>query len=139
MEIYIGVDLHVRSQRVCWINTANGEIQEGTLDHQRDDIRAFYGQFPPPALIGVESTGYALWFHKLIEELGHCLQVGDAFAIRQLARRRQKNDRRDASLLLDLLLRGDFPTIHVPSPASREAIALLRYRRRLVRMRTMIK
>jgi transposase len=97
MEVYLGVDLHVRSHRVCWINTAEGEIHERTLDHQRDDIRAFYAQFPPPASIGVESTGYSLWFHKLIEGLGHRLHVGDAFAIRQLARRRQKNNRRDAS------------------------------------------
>jgi hypothetical protein len=43
------------------------------------------------------------------------LVVGDAQAIRQFARRRQKNDRRDAQLLLDLLLSGDFPAVHVPS------------------------
>jgi len=32
--------------------------------------------------------------------------VGDAAEIRRLARRRQKNDRRDAGLIPDLLLRA---------------------------------
>lgn len=39
----------------------------------------------------------------------------------------------------DLLLRGDFPAIHVPSIASQEVLRLLRYRHRLVGMRTMLK
>jgi len=139
MGVYIGVDFHARSQTVCWCDTADGEMQQRTLDHERDNVRTFYAQFSAPAVVGLESSGYALWFHQLIEELGHEVRVGDAYAIRQLARRRQKNDRRDAELLVDLLLRGDFPAVHVPSPASRDVLSLLRYRHRLVRMRTMLK
>ena len=139
MAVYIGVDLHVRTQTVCWVDTADGEQHEITLDHQRDDVRAFYAQFAAPAVVGVEASGYSLWFHRLLEELGHRLLVGDALAIRQCARRRQKNDRRDARLLLDLLLHEEFPAIHIPAPASREVLALLRYRHRLVRIRTMLR
>ena len=65
--------------------------------------------------------------------------MGDVFAIRRFARRRQKNDRRDAELLLELLLRGDFPAVRVPGPASRDVLSLLRYRHRLARIRTMLK
>lgn len=139
MAVYIGVDLHVRTQTLCWLDTADGEEHQAMLDHERDDVRAFYSQFPATALIGVEASGYSLWFHRLIEELGHQLLVGNALAIRQFARRRQKNDRRDAQLLLDLLVHNDFPTIHMPAPASREVLALLRYRHRLVRIRTMLR
>jgi transposase len=139
MGVYIGVDLHVRTQTVCWVDTADDKEHQVTLDHERDDVRAFYSRFAAPALLGVEASGYALWFHRLIEETGHRLLVGDALAIRQFARRRQKNDRRDAQLLLDLLLHGDFPAVHVPPPASRDVLALLRYRHRLVRMRTMLR
>src|SRR3989442_1165217 len=116
MAVYIGVDLHVRTQTVCWMNTADGEIHQHTLDHSRDDVRAFYAQFTAPAVVGIESSGYALWFHQLIEQAGHRLLVGDAYAIRQFARRRQKNDRRDAELLLDLLRREEFPVVHRPAP-----------------------
>lgn len=139
MRVYIGVDLHVRTQTVCWCDAATGEQQERVLDHERDDIRAFYAGFAAPAVVGVEAVGYSLWFHRLLEEMGHQLVVGDAQAIRQFARRRQKNDRRDAQLLLDLLLRGDFPAVHIPSPASRDVLALLRYRHRLVGIRTMLR
>jgi hypothetical protein len=62
MAVFLGVDLHVRTQTVCWCDTADGEIHQHTLDHQRDDVRAFYAQFPTPAVVGVESTGYALGF-----------------------------------------------------------------------------
>ena len=139
MGVYIGVDLHVRTETVCWMDTSDGEVHERTLEHDRDDVRGFYAQLAAPAVVGVEASGYSLWFHQLIEETGHRLLVGNASAIRQFARRRQKNDQRDAQLLLDLLLHGDFPSVHVPSPASRDVLALLRYRHRLVRMRTMLR
>jgi transposase len=137
--LYLGVDLHVRTQLVCWMNTADGEEHQRELDHQRDDVRGFYAQLPQPAIVGVESCGYAVWFHRLVEETGHQLRVGDARQIRQFAKRRQKNDRRDAALLLELLRTGDFPAVHRPSGASREVLLLLRGRQRLVRMRTALK
>ena len=139
MPVYVGVDFHARTQTVCWCDPASGEVGERTLDHQRDDVVGFYAQFPAPAVVGVETSGFAQWFHHLVEKRGHELRVGDAHAIRQLARRRQKNDRRDAALLLDLLLRGDFPVLHRPPAASREVLHLLHHRRRLVRMSTMLK
>jgi len=52
-------------------------------------------------IVGIEACGYTNWLEELIEGLGHKLLVGDAAEIRRLARRRQKNDRRDAELLLD--------------------------------------
>ena len=139
MPVYLGVDFHARTQTVCWCDTQDGVIHQRTLDHQREDVRAFYAQLTAPAIVGLESSGYAQWFHQLVQEQGHRLLVGDAHAIRQFARRRQKNDRRDAELLLDLLLHGDFPAVHVPSPASREVLGRLRYRHRLVRIRTMLR
>src|SRR5437879_8470137 len=96
MVVYIGVDLHVRTQTVCWMNTADGEIHQHTLDHRRDDLRAFYAQFTAPAAVGIESSGYALWFHQLIEQAGHRLLVGDASALRQFAPRRHEKTRPEA-------------------------------------------
>ncbi len=139
MPVYVGVDFHVKRQTVCWMDTADGEIHQRTLDHQREDVTRFYGQWVAPVTVGVEASGYAQWFHRLVEERGHRLLVGDAHAIRQFARRRQKNDRRDAELLLDLLRHGDFPAVHMPPPASQEVLRLLHHRQRLVRLRTVLK
>jgi transposase len=75
----------------------------------------------------------------MLEELGHEVWLGDATEIRRRARRRQKNDRRDAELILDLLIHHEFPRIHRPTPQSREILRMLRYRHKLVQMRTTIK
>ncbi|HEY1468960.1 MAG TPA: IS110 family transposase [Candidatus Acidoferrum sp.] len=139
MSVYLGVDFHARTQTVCWCDEADGLIHQRTLDHQRDDVRGFYTQFAVPAVVGLEATGYARWFHRLIESLGHRLLVGDAYVIRKCALRRQKNDRRDAELLLDLLLHRDFPAVHIPPVASQAVLRLLRYRQRLVGMQTRLR
>lgn len=65
-------------------------------------------------------------------KLGHRVLIGDAAEIRRLTRRRQKNARRDVGLILDLLLRGEFPQAHRQPLDSREVLRLLRYRHKLV-------
>src|ERR687898_914253 len=55
------------------------------------------------------------------------------------ARRRQKNDRRDAELILDLMLHDEFPRIHRPTPESPEILRMPRYRHKLVKLRTIVK
>src|SRR5712664_1441018 len=97
MSVYLGVDFHARTQTVCWCDTSDGVIHQRTLDHEHDDVRGFYTQFAVPAVVGLEATGYARWFHRLLEALGHRLLVGDAYVIRKCALRRQKNDRRTPS------------------------------------------
>ena len=74
----------------------------------------------------------------MLEDLGHTILVGDAAEIRRLARRRQKNDQRDADLILDLLVRGEFPRLYRYSSESREVLRQLRFRHRLVHLRTSI-
>src|ERR1700681_2582740 len=140
MTVYIGVDFHARQQTISYLTTEDGEIRRLQLDHgQPQEVRSFYQQFAgQQVVVGFESSGYAAWFEELLEELGCEIWIGHATAIRLFARRRQKNDRRDADLILDLMLRGDFPRIHRYSPASREVLQQLRYRQRLVKMRTMV-
>jgi len=140
MTVYIGVDFHARAQTISYLTTEDGEIRRAQLDHgQPQEVRKFYEQFAgQQVMVGFESSGYAAWFEELLEELGCEIWIGHATAIRLFARRRQKNDRRDADLILDLLWRGDFPRIHRYSPESRAVLQQLRYRQRLVKMRTMV-
>src|SRR6266446_8027979 len=114
MTVYIGVDFHAQQQMISYLTTEDGEIQRLQLDHgQPEEVRRFYGQFAGQrVVVGFESSGRAAWFEELLEELGCEIWIGHATAIRLFARRRQKNDRRDADLILDLLVRGDFPRIH---------------------------
>jgi transposase len=135
----IGCDLHARTQQVAVLDTGTGEIQEHQFPHHGDAIERFYAALPRPVTVAVESTGYSLWFHALIRQLGHTLIVGDAAKIRAMVVRKTKTDRRDALHLLELLRHDRLPTIWVPDPATRDRRALLAHRMRLVRIRTTVK
>src|SRR3989440_209367 len=138
--IYIGVDFHARQQTICYLTTESGEFVTHELKHQdKDEVRTFYAQFVGRVIVGLEASGYSPWFEQLLEELGHQVWLGDATEIRRRARWRQKNDRRDAELILDLMLHDEFPRLHRPSLQSREVMRMLRYRQKLIKMRTMSK
>lgn len=140
MTVYIGVDFHARQQTISYLTTKDGEVKRLRLDHAEiAEVRRFYEQFAEAqVIVGFEASGYAAWFEELLEELGHEIWIGHATAIRTFAKRRQKNDRRDADLILELLVSGDFPRIHRYSPESRTVLQQLRYRQRLVKMQTMV-
>src|SRR5712692_6455694 len=138
--IYIGVDFHARQQTVCYLKTETGELVTCDLKHQdKEVVRAFYAQFSGPVVVGLEASGYSPWFERMLEELGGEVWLGHATEIRRRARWRQKNDRRDAELILDLMLHDEFPRLHRPAVQSREVLRMLRYRQKLIKMRTMSK
>ena len=136
---FVGCDLHTRMQQVAVLHTDTGEVSEHQLGHEGSAVEDFYAALPRPVTIGIESTGYAVWFHILMQRLGHTLLVGDAAKIRAMVVRKTKTDRRDALPMLDLLSHDRFPAIRVPDPITRDLRALLMHRMRLGRIRTMVK
>jgi transposase len=137
--ILVGCDLHTRKQQVAVLDTETGELRDQELVHTGDIVEQFYAALPPPVTVGIESTGYSLWFHALLQRLGHTLLVGEAAKIRAMVVRKTKTDRRDARHLLDLLKHQRFPVVWIPDPATRDLRALVKHRLRLVRIRTMVK
>src|SRR5499433_1044417 len=138
--IYIGVDFHARQQTICYLKTETGELVFCELKHEdKEQVRAFYAEFPEPVIVGLEASGYSPWFERLLEQLGCEVWLGHATEIRRRARWRQKNDRRDAELILDLMLHDEFPRLHRPAVQSREVMRMLRYRQKLIKIRTMSK
>jgi len=135
----IGCDLHPRYQVVAWLDFATGEICHRRLEHEKDEVRKFYGSLPRGARIGIEATLPALWFERLVGEWGHELWVGDAAQIRAQVVRQQKTDTRDAEHLLELLRTNRFPRLWVPSAEERDLRQLLVHRMKLVRVRTLVK
>jgi len=134
--IIIGCDLHTRSEQIAMLDTETGEFEERRLEHEDGEARRFYTGLKERALVGVESTGYTRWFAEMLAELGHQLVVGEAGKIRAKETRKQKHDRRDAEHILNLLLRGDFPQIWLPSAEERDVRVLLEHRHQLVELRT---
>jgi transposase len=134
----IGCDLHARQQTVAMLETTTGEVVNRTLMHEGNEVREFYSQLPRPVLVGIEAIGPMHWFLNLLEELGIECQVGDAAKIRAAEPRKQKYDRRDAELILKLLVENRFPAIWMPLKELLDLRALLLHRHHWVRLRTQI-
>ena len=79
-----------------------------TLIYEGDKVREFYSQLPRPVLVGIEAPGSMHWFLNLMDELGIECRVGHPATIRDAAHRKQKNDRRDAELILRLVAENCF-------------------------------
>jgi len=125
---FVGCDLHTRMQQVAVLDTGTGEVSERRLDHDGMAVEEFYAALPRPVTVGIESTGYAVWFHTLMQRLGHTLLVGDAAKMRAMVVRKTKTDRRDARHSLDLLRHDRFPAIWVPDPGHEAVRELVRAR-----------
>jgi transposase len=131
----VGCDLHARQQTIAMVYTETGEFTEKTLFHERNVVREFYAALEGPVVVGIEATGAMQWFLELLEELGIESRVGHPAKIRAKETRKQKHDRRDARLILELLVEDRFPEIWMPSTEQRDLRTLLRDRHQWVKMR----
>ena len=135
----LGCDLHAKQQTIAMVDTETGEFTEKTLSHEGNEVREFYAALEGPVVVGIEATGAMQWFLELLEELGIVCRVGHPAKIRAAETRKQKHDRRDARLMLDLLMRKDgFPEIWMPSSEQRDLRTLLRDRHQWVKIRTRV-
>jgi transposase len=132
----VGCDLHARQQTIAIVDTETGEFTEKTICHEGNAVREFYAALEGPVVVGIEATGSMQWLLELLEELGIECRVGHPAKIRAKETRKQKHDRRDARLILDLLIEDRFPEIWMPSIEQRDLRTLLRDRHQWVRMRT---
>jgi transposase len=138
--IIIGVDFHPEFQQIASVDSETGELQEKRLMHPQE-AEKFYRDLADAGQkvrVGMEASGHARWFERLVAELQFELWIGDATAIRAKRVRKQKTDRQDAQLILRLMLKDDFPKIWMPSWENRDLRQLLWHRHRMVQARTRI-
>jgi transposase len=127
-------------QQIACVDTRTGELSERRLAH-REQAEQFYrelGEQKVAVRVGMESSGHSRWFERLLHELGLELWIGDPAEIRTKRVRKQKTDRQDAQLILQLMLENRFPRIWVPDAENRDLRQLLWHRHRLVQMRTRV-
>ncbi len=135
--IIIGCDYHTGFQQIA---SETGDCGERRLPH-REEAEKFYRDLAgqgKAVRVGMEASGHARWFERLLAELNFELWIGDAAEIRTKRVRKQKTDRQDAQLILKLMLEDRFPQIWVPSWENRDLRQLLWHRHRMVQARTRI-
>jgi transposase len=81
--VIIGCDYHPGFQQIAFVDTETGELQERRLEH-REEAEKFYrdlGAQGVKVCVGMEASGHARWFERLLAELQFELWTGDAAAI----------------------------------------------------------
>ena len=93
----IGCDYHPGFQQIAFVDTETGELQERRLRH-REEAEKFYRDLAAQGMkvrVGMEASGHARWFERLLAELNIELWIGDAAEIR---RKRERSRRRTARM-----------------------------------------
>ncbi len=83
----IGCDYHPGFQQIAFVDTDTGELQERRLEH-REEAEKFYRDLAAQGMkvrVGMEASGHARWFERLLAELNFELWIGDAAEIRSEA------------------------------------------------------
>ena len=82
--IIIGMDYHPSFQQIAFVDSESGEFQESRLQH-REEAEKFYRDLATRGVkvrVGMEASGQARWFERLLAELNMELWIGDAAEIR---------------------------------------------------------
>src|SRR6266705_3847304 len=104
--LIIGCDYHPSFQQIAFVDTDTGELQERRLEH-REEAEEFYREVAVQGMkvrVGMEASGQARWFERLLAELKIELWIGDATEIARKRERKQKTDRQDAKHIPHSLL-----------------------------------
>ena len=94
--IMVGVDFHPEFQQTASGDTKTGEFQEKRRTHL-EEAQEFYQALAVAeqrVRVGMEASGHARWFERLLAELQFELWVGDAAQIQSKRGRKQKTSSR---------------------------------------------
>ena len=76
--IIIGADYHPAFQQIAFVDSETGELKELRLEH-REEAEKFYHELAAQGMkvrVGMEASGHARWFERLLAELHFELWIG---------------------------------------------------------------
>jgi transposase len=135
---YVGIDLHRRRSVIVRKNAA-GEVLSKThiVNEPMALAEAVSAAGPEPEVV-LEATFGWYWAADVLADMGAHVHLAHPLG-NDWGKRRVKNDERDANDLVDLLRLGRLAESWIAPPEVRELRELVRYRAKLVRLRTGLK
>src|SRR5215471_2520710 len=109
----IGVDYHPSFQTIAFFVEETGECGELELNHSDGQADKFYRDLKQRGIrvrVGMEATGYARWFERLLAELGFELWIGDPAEIKAKRVRRASGSADQPALAASVYSSGDAST-----------------------------
>jgi len=135
---YVGIDLH-RRRSVIVRRSPEGETLETTrIDNDAMALAAELAKAGEHPDVVLEATYGWYWAADVLAECGASVHLAHPLG-NNWGHRRVKNDERDATDLVDLLRMGRLAEAWVAPPALRQLRELVRYRAKLVHLRTSCK
>jgi len=135
---YVGIDLH-RRHSVIVRRTPEGETLDTVrIDNDPVTLAAELAKAGEHPEVILEATYGWYWAADLAAECGANVHLAHPLG-NNWGHRRVKNDERDATDLVDLLRMGRLAEAWIAPPALRELRELIRYRAKLVHLRTGLK
>ena len=135
---YVGIDLHRRRSLIVRRNYAGETLDTVRIDNDPEALAAELAKAGEHPEVILEATYGYYWAANVIEACGGKLHLAHPLG-NNWGNRRLKNDERDATDLVDLLRMGRLAEGWVAPPQLRELRELIRYRAKLVHLRTSCK
>jgi transposase len=135
---YVGIDLHRRRSVIVRRSPAGETLETVRIDNDPLALAAELAKAGPNPEVVLEATYGWYWAVDVLHELGATVHLAHPLG-NHWGHRRVKNDERDAADLVDLLRLGRLAEAWVAPPAVRELREVVRYRARLVALRSGLK
>jgi transposase len=135
---YVGIDFHRRLSVIVRKNCAGEKLSTVRVPNDALSIAAALADAGPCPEVVIEATYGWYWIVDWLQEQGASVHLANPSGL-NWGQRRVKNDVRDAIDLIDMLGLGRLPEAWIAPPATRELRELVRYRAKLVALRSGLK
>lgn len=135
---YVGIDFHRRRSVIVRKDDSGEVLSSQRLPNDPLMIAAAVAEAGPEPEVVIEATYGWYWIVDLLQAQRARVHLAAPSGL-NWGQRRVKNDERDAVDLIDLLRLGRLPEAWIAPPATRELRELVRYRAKLVALRSGLK
>jgi transposase len=135
---YVGIDFHRRRSVIVRKDAAGEKLGSVRVDNDALALAAVIAEAGPEPEVVIEATYGWYWIVDWLQAQGALVHLANPSGL-NWGTRRVKNDERDAVDLVDMLRLGRLPEAWIAPPAIRELRELVRYRAKLVALRSGLK
>ena len=135
---YVGIDLHRRRSVIVRVDMEGNHLSTKRVVNEPGEVMAAVSEAGENPEVVFEATYGYYWLVDLLAEYGATVHLASPSGL-NWGNRRVKNDERDAVDLVKKLRLGELPEAWIAPPVVRELRELVRYRAKVVRLRSGLK
>jgi transposase len=135
---YVGIDLHRRRSVIVRVDQEGNHLSTKRVVNDPVEVMAAVAEAGENPEVVLEATYGYYWLVDLLEAHGATIHLANPSGL-NWGNRRVKNDERDALDLVKKLRLGELPEAWIAPPHVRELREIVRYRAKVVRLRSGLK